>query len=84
MRAMIIDFSNWFAKDPTGNLGSIDAWALGICIGVGGQYFGWNFGLAAGFGSFMIANFLVGLGYLCLVFSLLELTCAIPFPGKRA
>ena len=37
-----------------------------------------------GFGSFMIANLLAGLGYLCLVLSLLELTYAIPFPGKLA
>ena len=47
-------------------LGSLDVWALGIAVVIGGQYFGWNFSLSAGFGSCYIAMLMVGLAYLCL------------------
>ena len=64
------------------NLNSWDMWCLGITLVIGGQYFGWNVGLTAGFGSFMIATVLIAIGYICLVFCVSELSSALPFPGK--
>lgn len=61
----------------------IDIWALGITIVIGGQYFNWNAGLAAGFGSYAIATFLIGTAYVCLCLCTSELSSALPFAGKR-
>lgn len=56
-------------------------WALGISIALGGQYTGWNKAIAGGFGSALIAAFLVASAYWCLVLSIAELSSAIPFGG---
>lgn len=58
-----------------------DMWALGITIVIGGQYFAWNAGLSAGFGSFGIATFFIATAYICLIFSIAELSSALPFAG---
>ena len=55
---------------------------LGVTIVLGGQYFGWNVGLSAGFGGFMIAVVIVATAYFLLTLSLAELTGSIPFGGK--
>ena len=60
---------------------SIDIWALGITIVIGGQYFNWNTGLSAGFGSYATGIFLIGTAYICLCFCTSELTSALPFAG---
>jgi len=60
---------------------SIDVWALGITVVIGGQYFGWNFGLVAGVGGFMVVTIIVGSAYLCLVLCLAEISSGIPFAG---
>lgn len=59
----------------------VEIWALGIVIVIGGQFFGWNYGLAAGWGSFFIATILMGTGYICLIVSASETTSALPFAG---
>lgn len=48
---------------------------------IGGQYFAWNAGLSAGFGSFVIATILTGIAYVCLIFCCAETTSALPFAG---
>lgn len=58
-----------------------DIWALGITVVIGGDYFSWNVGLSAGFGSFFIATVLMGFAYICLCCSVSELSSAIPFAG---
>ena len=63
------------------NLGVFDMWALGITVVIGGQYFSWNLGLAAGFGSYLISTLLVGTSYVCLCFCNAEITSALPFAG---
>ena len=63
------------------NLGVFDIWALGITVVIGGQYFSWNAGLSAGFGSYFISTVLMGLAYICLCFSNAEITSALPFAG---
>ena len=58
-----------------------DLWALGITIVIGGQYFSWNAGLEAGFGSYGIGFFLIGTSYICLCLCTSELSSALPFAG---
>jgi ethanolamine permease len=48
---------------------------------IGGQYFAWNYGLSAGFGSFAIATFFIATGYLCLCLCIAELSSGLPFAG---
>ena len=48
---------------------------------IGGDYFSFNAGLAAGFGSYMIANILIGLAYIFLCTNNAEITSALPFAG---
>ena len=62
-------------------LNSFHMWCLGIAIVIGGQYFSWNEGLSAGFGSCMISTCLMGVGYLCLCLCNAELTSSMPFAG---
>ena len=58
-----------------------DIWALGITVVIGGQYFSWNSGLEAGFGSYVLATFLIGSSYTCLCMCMSELSSALPFAG---
>jgi ethanolamine permease len=48
---------------------------------IGGQFFAWNFGLAAGFGSQLIALLLMGSAYICLCLCNADLTGSFPFAG---
>ncbi|ETV84346.1 hypothetical protein H257_03582 [Aphanomyces astaci] len=63
------------------NVSSFDIWAVGICVVIGGQYFSWNLGLAAGTLSYGIAVGLMGSAYLCLSLSMAEVTSMVPFAG---
>ena len=63
-------------------LTTVDMWCLGITIVIGGEYFGWNESLQAGFGSTLIATFLMATAYICLVFCIAELSSALPFAGE--
>jgi ethanolamine permease len=63
------------------NLGTLDVWCLGITIVIGGQYFSWNTGLSAGFGSYLISTVLMGIAYICLCFCNAEISSALPFAG---
>lgn len=64
------------------NLQTHFLWALGISIALGGQYIGWNTSLSAGFGSTLIATFLIVTAYWCLVLCISEISSAIPFGGN--
>ena len=48
---------------------------------IGGQYFAWNVGLEAGFGSLLIGTLLMGTAYIALVYCIMETTSALPFAG---
>jgi ethanolamine permease len=63
------------------NLGTLDVWCLGVTIVIGGQYFSWNAGLSAGFGSYLISTVLMGIAYTCLCFCNAEISSALPFAG---
>ena len=57
-------------------------WALGVGAVISGHFSGWNFGIATGgWGGMMIAAVLITLMYLGLIFSLAELSPALPHTG---
>ncbi|NTW03514.1 MAG: ethanolamine permease, partial [Oscillochloris sp.] len=62
--------------------GWILLWALGVGAVISGDFFGWNYGLAAGgFGGLLIATGIVAVMYICMVFSIAELSAALPHAG---
>lgn len=62
--------------------GWILLWALGVGAVISGDYFGWNFGLTAGgFWGLTIATFLMAVMYVCMVYSIAELSTALPHAG---
>ncbi|MCI0554760.1 MAG: ethanolamine permease [Anaerolineae bacterium] len=57
-------------------------WGLGVGAVISGDFFGWNFGLTAGgFWGLTIATFLMAIMYLCMVYSIAELSTALPHAG---
>ncbi len=57
-------------------------WALGVGAVISGDFFGWNFGLAAGgFGGLLLATLLITALYAGLCFSIAEMTAALPHTG---
>ena len=57
-------------------------WALGVGAVISGNFFGWNFGLAAGgFGGLLIATLLITVLYVGLCFSVAEMSAALPHTG---
>ena len=61
---------------------SIHLWALGVGAVISGDFFGWNFGLAAGgFGGLLIATIIITVMYIGLCFSIAEMSPAMPHAG---
>ncbi|KAJ0405875.1 hypothetical protein P43SY_001607 [Pythium insidiosum] len=58
-----------------------DVLALGLSIGLGGQYFSWNTGLHAGLYSFMLDVLVIGMAYISLCCCTAEIAGALPFAG---
>jgi len=57
-------------------------WALGVGAVISGDFFGWNFGLAAGgFGGLLIATGIITVMYLGLCYSIAEMSPALPHTG---
>ena len=57
-------------------------WALGVGAVISGDFFGWNYGLATGgFGGLLIATIIVSVMYVCLCYSLAEMSPALPHTG---
>jgi ethanolamine permease len=56
-------------------------WALGVGAVISGHYSGWNFGLANGWGSMLVALFIIAAMYWGLIFSLAEMSPALPHTG---
>lgn len=55
---------------------------LGVSYVISGDYAGWNFGLAhGGWGGMFLASLLMAILYLCMCFSLAELSSMIPTAG---
>jgi ethanolamine permease len=57
-------------------------WALGVGAVISGDFFGWNFGLAAGgFGGLLIATCVIAVLYICLCYCIAEMSPALPHTG---
>ena len=57
-------------------------WALGVGAVISGDFFGWNFGLAAGgFGGMLIATVIITVMYVGLCYSIAEMSPALPHTG---
>ncbi|MBW4620551.1 MAG: ethanolamine permease [Cyanosarcina radialis HA8281-LM2] len=57
-------------------------WSLGVGAVIGGEFFGWNGGLASGgFGGLAIATILMALMYICMVYSIAEMSASLPHAG---
>jgi len=57
-------------------------WAMGVGAVISGDYGGWNVGLAhGGFGGLAIATLLMAGLYLCMVFTIAELSASLPHAG---
>jgi ethanolamine permease len=57
-------------------------WALGVGAVISGEYYGWNFGLGTGgFGGLAIAGVLMAVMYYGLVYSIAEMSPALPHTG---
>jgi ethanolamine permease len=64
--------------------GVVSLWALGVGAVISGDFFGWNFGLAAGgFGGLLVATLVITALYAGLCFSIAEMTAALPHTGRR-
>ncbi|WP_327357353.1 ethanolamine permease [Streptomyces sp. NBC_01304] len=65
-----------------GSAGWLLLTGLGVAYVVSGDFSGWNFGLKeGGFGGLAIATVLMGVMYVCMVFSLAELSSILPTAG---
>lgn len=56
-------------------------WALGVAAVISGDFFGWNFGLAYGFGGLLVATVVVTIMYFGLCWSIAEMSPALPHTG---
>ncbi|MBM3666812.1 MAG: ethanolamine permease [Actinobacteria bacterium] len=56
-------------------------WALGVAAVISGDFFGWNFGLAYGFGGLLVATAVVVVMYFGLCYSIAEMSPAMPHTG---
>ena len=57
-------------------------WALGVGAVISGHFSGWNFGFATGgWGGLLVAGILIAIMYLGLVFSIAEMSPALPHTG---
>jgi ethanolamine permease len=57
-------------------------WALGVGAVISGDFFGWNFGLAAGgFGGLFIATIIITVMYVGLCYGIAEMSPALPHTG---
>ena len=61
--------------------GVFSLWALGVGAVISGQFSGWNFGLAFGWGSMFLATVVITVMYLGLTYSLAEMSPALPHTG---
>jgi ethanolamine permease len=74
--------ADYFAKRGLKRYAKVwSLWALGVGAVISGHYSGWNLGLAHGFGSMLIAGLIIAAMYWGLIFSLAEMSPALPHTG---
>ncbi|MGA7935154.1 MAG: amino acid permease [Kovacikia sp.] len=57
-------------------------WAFGVGSVIPGDYYGWNYGLEAGFWGLGLATLVMAIMYFCMVYSMAELSTALPHAGS--
>ncbi|NJR65199.1 MAG: amino acid permease [Leptolyngbyaceae cyanobacterium CRU_2_3] len=58
-------------------------WAFGVGSVIAGNFYGWNYGLVeGGFWGLTMATLLMAVMYLCMAYSLAELSAALPYAGS--
>jgi ethanolamine permease len=78
----VVDESYFADRALRRHAGVWSLWALGVGAVISGDFFGWNFGLAAGgFGGLLIATAVITVMYAGLCFSIAEMTAALPHTG---
>src|SRR6266481_9502142 len=75
--------ADYFAKRGLRRYAGVASlWALGVGAVISGHYSGWNLGLrAGGWGGMAVATVLIAALYLGLVFSIAEMSTALPHTG---
>ncbi len=62
--------------------GAWSLWALGVAAVISGDFSGWNLGIGeAGWGGMLVATIVIGLMYLFMVYSIAEMSAAMPHTG---
>ncbi|MCB0908611.1 MAG: amino acid permease, partial [Nocardioidaceae bacterium] len=62
--------------------GAWSLWGLGVAAVISGDFSGWNLGIGeAGWGGMLIATIVIGLMYLLMVYSIAEMSAAMPHTG---
>jgi len=62
--------------------GAAALWGLGVAAVISGDFSGWNFGIGnAGWGGMLIATIVIGLMYLLMIYSISEMSAAMPHTG---
>ncbi len=61
--------------------GAWSLWALGVAAVISGDFFGWQFGLAYGFGGLLVATVVITVMYFGLCYSIAEMSPALPHTG---
>lgn len=70
------------ARQLNKSAGWVLLFALGVGAVISGDFFGWQGGLAAGgFGGLLIATLVIAIMYFCMVFSIAEMSAAMPTAG---
>jgi ethanolamine permease len=65
-----------------GNINQYLLWGLGVGAVISGDFYGWNLGLpTGGFWGLAIATILMAIMYVCMVYSIAELSTALPHAG---
>jgi ethanolamine permease len=74
--------ADYFAKRGLKRYAKVwSLWALGVGAVISGHYSGWNLGLGNGWGSMLVALFIIAAMYWGLIFSLAEMSPALPHTG---
>jgi ethanolamine permease len=56
-------------------------WGLGVAYVISGEYYGWQFGFAQGFGGMLLATILIAVMYTFMVYGISEMASALPTTG---
>ena len=82
MEYQLVDKDYFSKRELRRYAGVWSLWALGVGAVISGNFFGWNYGLAAGgFGGLAIATVIVAAMYIAISYSIAELSAAMPYAG---